>query len=63
MNTIIQRLLSRKFITALGSLASCTFLMYNNLIDDGVYSTIMVATVGAYITGNIVQKSTTKETK
>lgn len=35
--------------------------MYTDHIADGVYATVMIATVGAYITGNVVQKSTTPQ--
>ena len=48
--------LSRKFILAVLTLASCTFLVYGKHISDGVYSAVVIATVGAYITANVVQK-------
>lgn len=47
---------SRKFILALLALCSATVLVYAGSIADGVYSSIVIATVGAYITGNVVQK-------
>jgi hypothetical protein len=47
---------SRKFIVALLSIMSCTGLMYMSKISDGVYSTIMVATIGAYLAANVLQK-------
>lgn len=52
----MQRYASRKFILALLSLASATGLVYNGNIADGVYSAVVIATVGAYIVGNVVQK-------
>lgn len=61
---LIEKLLSRKFIASIFALISTTVLMYTDHIADGVYATVVVATIGAYITGNVVQKSTTKpETK
>lgn len=51
---------SRKFILALLALASSTFLVYTSSISDGVYSSIVIATVGAYITGNVMQKKIEK---
>lgn len=57
----MNRFSSRKFILALLALASSTFLVYTASISDGVYSSIVIATVGAYITGNVVQKKVTKE--
>jgi uncharacterized membrane protein len=52
-------LLSRKFILAVLALLSATVLMWLEHIADGVYSTVVVATVGAYITGNVIQKRPT----
>ena len=47
---------SRKFILAMLALASATALCWYGRIADGVYSAVVIATVGAYITGNVVQK-------
>ena len=52
----VDRIISRKFILALFALVSATFLCYDGRIADGVYSTVVIATVGAYITGNVFQK-------
>jgi hypothetical protein len=49
-------LLSRKFLLAIGVLASATFLVFDGKIADGVYSAVVIATVGAYIAGNVMQK-------
>lgn len=52
--------LSRKFILALLSLASATVLCLTGYIADGVYSAVVIATVGAYMTANVTQKATAK---
>lgn len=52
---------SRKFILALLALGSGTWLVYAGHISDGVYSSVVIATVGAYIAGNVAQKATAKE--
>lgn len=51
---------SRKFLVAIGSLVSATILCWNHMIADGVYSVVMIATVGAYLTANVAQKNITK---
>lgn len=45
--------LSRKYILALLSLASATGLVAFGRIGEGVYSQIIIATVGLYIAGNV----------
>ena len=55
-------LLSRKFLLAMTTLFSNHYLVANTFIADGVYSAVMIATVGAYIAGNVVQKATAKVT-
>ena len=47
----------RKFLLALLTLASATALVALSHISDGVYSAVVIATVAAYITGNVVQKT------
>jgi hypothetical protein len=51
---------SRKFILALLSLLSASLLCVTGHIADGVYSTVVIATVGAYMTANVAQKATAK---
>ena len=55
-----DRFKSRKFILALLSLASATALCYTGHIADGVYSAVVIATVGAYLAANVTQKATAK---
>jgi len=50
---------SRKFILALLTLASTTWLVWSGHIADGVYSAVMLGTVGAYLAANVVQKKVT----
>lgn len=45
---------SRKFILALVSVISASVLVYLAKISDGVYSTIMVSTIAAYLTANVM---------
>ena len=59
MNPILAQLASRKFILSTLALMSLNVLCWNGLISDGVYSTCLIATVGAYLTANVVQKKTT----
>lgn len=57
MTTTTIRYASRKFLLALATLASCTWLVYSGHIADGVYSAVVIATVGAYIAGNVAQRA------
>ena len=56
-------LISRKFIVALGSLASAHWLCSERLIADGVYSAVVMGTAGAYMLANVTQKVQTKDKK
>lgn len=58
--TFNDRFKSRKFILALLSLASATALCYTGHIADGVYSAVVIATVGSYLAANVTQKATAK---
>lgn len=53
----MNRFLSRKFLLAVASLASATALVWTGHITDGVYSAVVIATVGAYLTANVGQKA------
>lgn len=57
MDAVLARLSSRKFIVAVLSLASATGLCWAGRIADGVYSVVVVATVGFYLAANVTQKS------
>ena len=46
---------SRKFLLALLSLFVSAVLVWEGKISDGVYSAVVIATVAAYITGNVAQ--------
>lgn len=50
------RYASRKFILAMLSLASATWLVSSDAITPVVYQYVVLGTVGVYITGNVGQK-------
>ena len=54
-----SHLFSRKFIIAALAILSATILVACGCIADGVYATVVVATVGAYLTANVTQKKIT----
>ena len=58
---VTTRYASRKFLLALASLASATGLVATGHIADGVYSAVVIASVGAYIAGNVAQKAVVKD--
>lgn len=51
---------SRKFILAMMALLTSTLLVWFAKISDGVYSAVMLATIGAYLTANVIQKQVEK---
>lgn len=53
----LKRYLSRKFLLAVLSVLSATILVYFAKISDGVYSSVVIAAIGAYTAGNIFQKN------
>ena len=46
------RFASRKFILAVLALVSATVLVWFGRIDGGVFSAVVIAAVGAYMTAN-----------
>ena len=56
-----SKLASRKFILALLSLVSLSVLSWYAKIDDGVYATGLVATVGAYLAANVAAAGVAKD--
>lgn len=52
----MSRFLSRKFILALLVLGVATWLLIGSDISEGTYRDLVLATVGAYIAGNVLQK-------
>lgn len=59
MDATLARLSSRKFILSVLSLISATGLCWSGHIADGVYSAVVIATVGAYLAANVTQKVNT----
>lgn len=51
------RYCSRKFLFAVGTVASATWLVATGHIADGVYSAVTIACVGAYLAANVAQKA------
>lgn len=58
-----QKIGGRKFFVAMSSIISCSLLTYFGYIHEGVYSAVMLGTIGAYIAGNVTQKVATPTTK
>lgn len=52
----IQRAGGRKFVAAMFACACATGLMAFGQISDTVWGWVVVATIGAYITGNVSQR-------
>ena len=56
----LQAVGGRKFVAALLSCASATALCWFGHVDGGVYSAVMIATMGAYMAANVSQKAVLK---
>lgn len=54
------RYASRKFLLAVATVISASALVGFGLIDDGVYSAVVIAAVSGYFTANVAQKATQK---
>lgn len=46
----------RRFLLTVGCGLATTILVWYGKISDEVYATVIIATVGAYIAGNTMQK-------
>jgi hypothetical protein len=55
MGIMKDKLTSRKFIFALLVIILNCVLVYLGKISDGVYSTVMLATVAAYLAAHVIQ--------
>jgi hypothetical protein len=50
-----------KFTLAAATLLSTTLLTWFEKIDGGVYSVVVIATIGAYIAGNVIDRGSAKQ--
>ena len=50
----------RRFLLAAGAGVVCTILVWFSKISDTVFGTVVVATVAAYITGNVAEAHVTR---
>lgn len=53
-----MRYRSRKFLLAVLAQISANVLVWFGKIDPGVFSAVIIATVAAYIAGNVTQRAT-----
>jgi hypothetical protein len=53
----MQKLLSTKFIATIGCGLSTTLLCYWGKISGETYAMVIIATVGAFIAGNVLQNN------
>lgn len=58
MSEIPKPLMSRKFLLVVMTLVSTAALCWFGHIHEGVYSAVVIATVGAYLAANVTQKLT-----
>ncbi len=61
MESKLQLIGGRKFLLAILSLVTTALLAWLKVLDPSAYTTVVIATVGSYIAGNVVQKSTTNK--
>jgi len=57
---MITTLGGRRYVMAMGCGIACTALVWFGKISDGIFATIVLGTVGAYITGNLAQRAMDK---
>lgn len=55
-----MRLTSRKFILSVLTLASCHWLLVEQLLSSADFKTLVLGTVGVYVAGNVAQKAVAK---
>ena len=55
----LQRLGGRRFLLALGAGLITTALCWAGKISGDVYAMVVIATVGAYIAGNVIEANRT----
>lgn len=60
---MIKNLGGRKFLLSLFTVAMSAALVWLEHISDGVFSAVVIATVGGYFTANVTQKATSKVTQ
>lgn len=60
MNETLNRYLSKKYSLSLMALVSAHWLMMSGDIADGVYSAVLIATVAAFICGDVFEKKVTQ---
>jgi hypothetical protein len=53
---MIEKIGGRRFLLTLGCGMACTLLVWEAKISDAIFRDIIIATVAAYIAGNVVQK-------
>ena len=58
----MNRFTSRKFLLALATLLIASGLLALGMVTALIWRDVVIATVGAYIAGNVAQKATSKET-
>lgn len=61
MNNLLAAVGGRRFLLAVGNSVITAFLLVLGYIDPGIYTTLVLATTGAYITANTTQKILTDE--
>ena len=52
----IVRLGGRRFVLSIGAALVTSWLTWAGRVDGGIYAAVVLGTVGAYITGNTVQR-------
>ena len=57
----MTRFTSRKFLLALAALMIASGLLAFGMVTALIWRDVVIATVGAYIAGNVTQKATSKE--